>query len=87
MEGAVEFANELGLSPHKDYRSAKRIFGDIEKEACPRSFQFGKSGKPFYISGPKDSTLFSKQVIKKLTQKLGPEGFDYLVHTDNQIDL
>lgn len=84
VEGAVEYAKELGLSPHEDYRSAIRIFRNIEVDDCPRSFKFGKDGKPFYISGPKDSILFSKQVIEKLTYKLGPDGFDYLVHTDDQ---
>ncbi len=59
VEGTVEYAKELGFSPHKDYRSARKIFGEIEKDICPRSFEFGKDGKPFYIAGPNDSEAFS----------------------------
>jgi hypothetical protein len=48
IEEAGKYAADLGFSPHKDYREAKRIFGDIDSAACPRSFEFGKDGKPLY---------------------------------------
>jgi hypothetical protein len=79
VEETEEYAEELGFSPHKDYKNAKKIFGEIEKNACPRSFEFGKNGKPVYISGPYDSAIFSKKVVDKLMKKCGPDGFDYLM--------
>ncbi len=79
VEGAVAYARDLGFTPHKDYSAAKRIFGDIEKDACPRSFEYGKDGKPFYIAGPNDSEAFKKNVIKILRSKCGPDGFHFTV--------
>lgn len=83
VEETEEYAKELGFFPHKDYQATKKIFGEIEKDTCPRSFEFGKDGKPFYISGPYDSEMFSKQVIDKLMKQCGPGGFDYLMILGN----
>ncbi len=80
VEGAEEYAKNLGFSPHKDYQSARKIFGDIEGEVCPRSFEFGKDGKPFYIAGPNDSEAFTRKVVNQLIKKCGPDGSHYLVN-------
>ena len=78
VEEAVGYAKDLGLSPHKDYSKAKRIFGDIDPSACPKSFIFGKDGKPFYISGPNDTPAMNNKVIDTLTRRLGPDGFHFI---------
>lgn len=83
IEEAGKYAADLGFSPHKDYQEAKRIFGDIDSVACPRSFQFGKDGKPFYIAGPYDKPSFVKNVANKLAKKCGPDGFHYLTPVDD----
>lgn len=44
VEGAEAYASELGFCPHGDYGVAKKIFGDIDKALCPRSFTFGREG-------------------------------------------
>ena len=44
VEGAEAYALDLGFYPHGDYGVAKKIFGDIDKELCPRSFTFGREG-------------------------------------------
>ncbi|MCI5190290.1 MAG: hypothetical protein D3905_10970 [Candidatus Electrothrix sp. AS4_5] len=82
IEEAEKYAADLGFSPHKDYREAKRIFGDIDSAACPRSFQFGKDGKPLYIAGPYDKPSFVKNVVNKLAKKCGTEGYHYLTPID-----
>lgn len=87
VEGAEAYATELGISPHKDYQSARKIFGDIEKEVCPRSFEFGKNGKPFYLAGPYDSSAFSRRIVKTLMDKFGPDGFHYLLPLDDPNSL
>ena len=45
VEGAVAYAEDLDFYPHEDYDFAKKIFGNIEKELCPRSFTFGRDEK------------------------------------------
>jgi hypothetical protein len=73
--GSQVYAEELGFLPQGDYAFAKRIFRDIHKEACPRSFTFGWDGRPLYRAGAGDSARFSKDVVNRLTAKLGSEGF------------
>ena len=41
VEGAVEYAKSLGLSPHADYARARHIFGDIDPAASDREFVAG----------------------------------------------
>ena len=79
VEGAVEYARNLGLSPHPDYRKARLIFGDIDADACSEEFVYGKDGKPFFVAGPHDSPWRCKQIIRTLTDRCGPDGFHYLM--------
>lgn len=79
VEGAEAYARELGFGPQKNYEFAKRIFGDIDTQACSRSFNFGLDGKPFYMAAPTDSPGFSRHVMETLRAKLGSEGFAYQV--------
>ncbi|MCI5123853.1 MAG: hypothetical protein D3925_05095 [Candidatus Electrothrix sp. AR5] len=83
IEEAGKYAADLGFSPHKDYREAKKIFGDIDSVACPRSFEFGKNGKPLYIAGPYDKPSFVKNVLGKLTKKCEPDGYNHVAHIDD----
>ncbi|RWX43425.1 hypothetical protein H206_02459 [Candidatus Electrothrix aarhusensis] len=87
IEKAGEYAADLGFSPHTDYREAKKIFGDIDSAACPRSFEFGKNGKPLYIAGPYDKPKFVKNVLAKLAKKSGPDGYHYVAHIDDDFLL
>ena len=77
VEGAKIYAESLGFSPHKDYGFARKIFGDIQEKQCPRSFTFGRDGKPMYLAGPNDNAQFQKKVMNTLTAGLGKNGFHY----------
>lgn len=79
IEDAVSYAAGLGISPHPDYRKASAIFGDVEASDCHESFEFGKDGKPFYVAGPRDSLQRSKAIISVLRNRLGEDGFHYIV--------
>lgn len=79
VEGAVEYAMKLGLPPHRDYRKAKLIFGDIEVDSCTTEFVYGKDGKPFFIAGPHDSPSRCRRIMSILTDRCGPDGFHYLM--------
>lgn len=80
VEGSVEYARRFGLSPHGDFQKARQIFGDIDPAQSDRTFEFGKDGKPFFVSGPNDSPARCKAIVSTLNQSCGPGGFDYLVH-------
>jgi hypothetical protein len=84
VQNAVAYAQDLGLSPHWEYATIKKIFGDINPALCPQEFKFGKDGKPRYISGPHETMADSERIIDILNKKLGPGGFDYMMKVDLQ---
>ncbi len=79
VEQAIAYAHDLGFQPHPDYERARILFGDIDPKQSDATFEFGKDGKPFYISGPHDSTERSRQVLAILNHSRGPGGFEYIV--------
>jgi len=83
VEGAVLYARELGFPPHRDYKQAQKLFGDIDVNSCPVKYTYGKDGKPLYIRGPNESTSQTKQIVDKLSRKCGEGNFDYLLMLDD----
>jgi hypothetical protein len=79
VDGAVQYARDLGLAPHADYHVAKMIFGDISAEACTEEYRFGKDGKPYFISGPHDSPFRCDEILRRLRSCCGEEGHHFLV--------
>jgi hypothetical protein len=79
VEEAVVYARRLGLEPHPDYKLGARVFGGIEARSCPRTFVFGKDGKPLYVQSPNDSEAFAQHVMGTLTRRLGQGGFHYIL--------
>lgn len=75
VESAVEYAAGLGFSPHPDYHAAKLLFGDIDTSNEPE-FEFGREGKPFFVSGPYDTPARCREVISTLTHSCGQGNFD-----------
>jgi hypothetical protein len=82
VEEAEAYAADLGFAPHPDYDVTRKIFGDIDKNTCRTQFRFGKDGKPFYVSGPRDTQAKSKKIVDTLMQSCGPGHFHYIVALD-----
>lgn len=74
--GAIEYADRYGFKPQRDYRDSQYVL-DLPGE-YPHSGQveFGKDGKPFYISGPHDNP---DRIIQQLRRTAGEGNFDYLL--------
>lgn len=87
VEGAVEYARDLGLPPHPEYQKAKLIFGDIDSSECTDAFEFGKDGKPFFISGPNDSLKRCQQILKTLSEKCGTGASDFLMQISDSASI
>jgi len=79
VEGGVAYAHELGFDPHADYDEARLIFGDVQATDCPTHFEYGRDGKPFYISGPHETDTEVRSIMDQLERRLGPGNFDFLV--------
>ena len=79
VEGAVQYAQGLGLAPHPDYKKACRVFGGIRSQECDRAFTYGQHGKPLFVQSPNDSPAFVHHVMTTLTRRLGTDGFHYIL--------
>ena len=79
VEGAVQYALDLGLPPHPDYRVGKQIFGDISAAACAEEYAYGRDGKPFFVAGPFDSPARCEEIARALANHTGPEGHHVVV--------
>lgn len=82
VEGAVRYANDLGLSPHPDYARAKHIFGDLRAEDCTRDFEYGENGKPLFVAGPHDTRDRCREIMAALENSRGLGGYDYILPAD-----
>ena len=79
IDGAVAYAKKFNFSPHADYPPAYALFGDTNTDACPIEYEFGKDGKPFFVSGPNDTPAKIRKAIRSLTETAGAGNFDYIV--------
>lgn len=74
---SIAYARELGFEPHPDYYDAALVLAGARPEDCPLPVRVGGAdGKPLYVSGPDDNV---RAILAKLTRKLGPDGFHYLL--------
>lgn len=87
VEGAVEFARGLGLSPHPDYQKARFLFGDIDAQACSETFEYGKDGKPYFMSGPNDTPARCREILHNLHFHCGPDGFLFTIKSQFPEDV
>lgn len=79
VEGAVDYARNLGLEPHPDYHRVKSIFGDIDARESQMEFEFGSEGKPLFMNGPYDSPERCRQILSILEHSCGPGGYHYII--------
>ncbi len=78
VEGAVEYAQQFGFAPHRDYKKARRVFNGVDASACPETFTYGKDGKPLFLSGEGDRPERIERVLAMLEAHCGPDGYDYI---------
>lgn len=67
--GAVQYAANLGFSPHPEFEAARGHLGQLN-ESC--AITFGRRGRPVYVAGPHDDPV---AVLDTLNATLGADGF------------
>ncbi len=77
VESSVAYAHSFGLPPHRDYRIGKELFGNIDPADCDEEFEFGKDGKPFFISGPFDTPERCNRIMGNLREHCGDDNFHF----------
>ncbi len=87
VNGAIDYAKELGFSPHPDFNKDKHLFGNINVDNCSDEYSYGKNGKPFYFQCPHETPATVKKIINRLQEKCGLDGFDFIVLADDEFDF
>lgn len=82
--GAIDFAARFGFQPHPDFRLCQNILDPPEMHPRTGQVQFGKDGKPFYISGPDDNP---HAIFNQLMRTAGEGNFQYLIGAESVDDV
>ena len=77
IEGAVEYAKDLGFSSHKDYHAMKTIFGEEKLGRCWSRYRYGKDKMPCYVKGPNESTADADKIVATLQKSCGAGNFHF----------
>lgn len=80
--GAVEYAEDLGFESHSSFELTECLLDPADKIKYI-AVEFGKDGKPYYVSGPYDDV---DKILTKLTKKLGDDGFAFLTTYGDEWD-
>jgi hypothetical protein len=75
--GVVDYAERLGIKPHPDYERSKVHLGKRPEQLI--EVEFGKDGKPIYMSGPYDNP---DKIIYALEQSVGRGNFHFVMQAD-----
>ena len=78
--GAIEYAEDCGISPHDNFKITEYILDDVE-EIDFIEIEFGLNGRPFLVPSPNDDTL---KLLKILNETIGPENYDYMSQSEFQ---
>ena len=73
--GAIDFARGLGFHPHKDFDLSQYVLDESDSFEVIPEIEFGRNGKPFYISGPDDNV---PRILRQLESTAGQGHFDYI---------
>ena len=74
--GALDFAEELGFKPHSDFKLTEYLLNPDLINNGIDDIEFGKNGKPLYVSGPFDNP---EQIIGILKRNVGEGNYDYIM--------
>ena len=74
--GAIEYAGRFHFRPNHDFHQSRYVLGDPPAIRPGEEIEFGRGGRPLYISGPHDDVA---QIVEQLSAHVGPDGFDFTV--------
>jgi hypothetical protein len=76
--GAIEYAEDLGFAPHKDFKVTEFLLPPVE-DVPYIEVEFGKDGQPYYFAGPNDNVA---KVLATLDKSVGRNGYHYVLMDD-----
>jgi len=76
----IEFAEEYGFKPHKDFNSITRFMLEENTEGIEElDVECGRDGKPFYVSGLYDDERKIKKILTQLGKTAGAGNYNYFI--------
>ncbi|MDO9154508.1 MAG: hypothetical protein Q7U47_12545 [Paludibacter sp.] len=84
--GGVQFAEEFGFKPHKDFTSVTRFMleedaDDIELIEIKLG---GKDGNPWYVNSGHESETRAKQILSQLEKTAGKGNYNYILRVEEE---
>lgn len=73
--GGIAYAEQFGFEPNEDFNLSQYVLDEKDSIEPCQDVEFGKDGKPFFISGPDDDV---EHIIRQLESTAGTGNFDYL---------
>ncbi len=74
--GGIDYAADLGFTPDRDFRLSQYILEPRDALGEVPDVEFGRDGKPCYVSGPYDDVA---AILAKLDRRLGEGNYLFLV--------
>jgi hypothetical protein len=76
---SIEYARRYGFEPHPDFAKAGLILDPPGTYPDNPDLEFGKDGKPLYISGPYDKP---ERIIATLRRTAGEGNYNFLIQAE-----
>jgi hypothetical protein len=73
--GGIEYAKQFGFRPHRDFDLSQFILDPPDAHPRTGKAEFGKDGKPFYISGPYDDV---DAILRQLVRTAGEGNYHFM---------
>jgi hypothetical protein len=85
---AVEFAEEYGFKPHKDFTSVTKYFLEEDDDNIPLiNIQCGNEhGQPLYVTYGNESPAKRQQIINQLEKTAGKGNYEFYIIPDKEED-
>ena len=74
--GGIDFAGQFGFQPHRDFKLSRHILEDRDGLVLRGDVEFGRDGKPLYVSGPHDDV---RRIVAQLQASAGEGNFDFMI--------
>ncbi len=81
----VEFAEEYGFKPHKDYLSTMQYFLENDDDIEVIEIECGENDQPMYVKGPYDSDAEVNRVLAQLERTAGKGNYQFVVEEDDSL--
>jgi hypothetical protein len=79
--GAMEYAEQYGFKPHRDFtiQKADKVLDPPDMHPRKGVIEFGKDGQPFYASGPYDNEAKIDRILRTLKRTAGEGNYKFFI--------